>query len=380
MEHPARIRFLLVPVCLATFLSAGSAQNSGSARNSDELPSAPSAVIQQKTAQPKPQSPATPAQPQPPAAISQDGDPAASEQPSADQATARDNDAAPKPGNEEAPTIHRTVNEVNVVFTVTDKHNRYIKDLSKNDFKVIDDEKAVDDIRSFRRETDLPLQVGLLIDASNSIRDRFKFEQESAIEFLNQTIRPKYDQAFVVGFDTEFEVTQDFTDSTEALSKGVRALRPGGGTAMYDAIYRTCREKLLKSAQTSEVRRAIILVSDGEDNYSRVTRDESIEMALRANVIVYTISTNFPSGGDGDKVLQRIADATGGRAFQPFQLSDVANAFARIQDDLRSQYALSYRPAEFHHDGRYRTIEITAQNRKGLKVRSRHGYFAPSAE
>jgi VWFA-related protein len=380
MEHPLRIRFLLVPVCLATFLSAGSAQNSGSAKNSDDLPSAPSAVIQQKTARPKPQPPATPAESQPPAAISEGGDAAATEQPSADQTNASADDAAPKPGNEERPTIHRTVNEVNVVFTVTDKHNRYIKDLSKNDFKVIDDEKPVDEIRSFRRETDLPLQVGLLIDASNSIRDRFKFEQESAIEFLNQTIRPKYDQAFVVGFDTEFEVTQDFTDSTEALSKGVRALRPGGGTAMYDAIYRTCREKLLKSAQTSEVRRAIILVSDGEDNYSRVTRDESIEMALRANVIVYTISTNFPSGGDGDKVLQKIADATGGRAFQPFQLSDVANAFARIQDDLRSQYALSYRPAEFHHDGRYRTIEITAQNRKGLKVRSRHGYFAPAAE
>jgi VWFA-related protein len=378
MEHPPRIRFLLVPVCLATFLSAGSAQNSGSAQDSDELPSAPSAVIQQKTAQSKPQSPATPAPPQAPAAISEGGDAVAPEQSSPDQAG--DDAAAPRPGDEERPTIRRTVNEVNVVFTVTDKHNRYIKDLSKNDFKVIDDEKPVDEIRSFRRETDLPLQVGLLIDASNSVRDRFKFEQESAIEFLNQTIRPKYDQAFVVGFDTEFEVTQDFTDSTEALSKGVRALRPGGGTAMYDAIYRTCREKLLKSAQTSEVRRAIILVSDGEDNYSRVTRDESIEMALRANVIVYTISTNFPSGGDGDKVLQKIADATGGRAFQPFQLSDVANAFARIQDDLRSQYALSYRPAEFHHDGRYRTIEITAQNRKGLKVRSRHGYYAPAAE
>jgi VWFA-related protein len=375
MEHPPCIRLFWVPVCLATFLSAGSAQNS------DELPSAPSAVIQQKTAQSKRQSPATATQPQPPAAISHGGDAVTPEQSSADQAKTSDDDAAtPRPGNEERPTIHRTVNEVNVVFTVTDKHNRYIKDLSKNDFKVIDDEKPVDEIRSFRRETDLPLQVGLLIDASNSIRDRFKFEQESAIEFLNQTIRPKYDQAFVVGFDTEFEVTQDFTDSTEALSRGVRALRPGGGTAMYDAIYRTCREKLLKSAQTSDVRRAIILVSDGEDNYSRVTRDESIEMALRANVIVYTISTNFPSGGDGDKVLQKIADATGGRAFQPFQLSDVANAFARIQDDLRSQYALSYRPAEFHHDGRYRTIEITAQNRKGLKVRSRHGYYAPAAE
>ncbi len=261
---------------------------------------------------------------------------------------------------------------------MTDKHNHYVRDLAKNDFKVIDDTKPVEDIRSFRRETDLPLQVGLLIDASNSIRDRFKFEQESAIEFLNQTIRPRYDQAFVVGFDTEAEVTQDFTDSTEALSRGVRALRPGGGTALFDALYKSCREKLLKSAQTGAVRRAIVLVSDGEDDASHVSREEAIEMALRANTIVYTISTNFPGGGNGDKVLQRIADATGGRSFQPFQLSDVANAFGQIQDDLRSQYALSYRPPDFQHDGRYRTIEVLAQGRKGLRIRSRHGYYAPA--
>lgn len=273
-------------------------------------------------------------------------------------------------------TIYSTVNEVSVVFTVTDKHNRYVKDLGRTDFRVVDDERAVEDIRSFRRETDLPLQVGLLIDASNSIRDRFKFEQESAIEFLNQTIRRKYDTAFVVGFDVEAELTQDFTDDAEALAQGVRMLRPGGGTALYDALFFACRDKLLKSTQSSSVRRAIILVSDGEDNSSHVTREEAIEMALRANVIVYTISTNFPGGGSGDKVLERIADATGGRAFQPFQLSEVANAFAQIQDDLRSQYALSYRPANFVHDGRYRKIAITALH-KGLKVRSRSGYYAP---
>jgi Ca-activated chloride channel family protein len=276
-------------------------------------------------------------------------------------------------------TIKKTVTEVNVVFTVTDKHGHYVKDLKKNDFKVLDDNKPAEEIRSFHSEADLPLQVGLLIDASNSVRDRFKFEQEAAIQFLNQTIRPKYDQAFVVGFDVTPEVTQDFTDSTEALSIGVRALRPGGGTALYDALYFACRDKLLKAPQTGPTRRAVILLSDGEDNQSHVTREEAIEMAERAEVIVYTISTNMTGDGHhGDKVLERIADATGGRAYVPFQLNEVANAFAAIQDELRSQYALSYKPTDFKSDGSFHSIEILAQNQKGLRVRSRKGYFAPA--
>jgi VWFA-related protein len=276
-------------------------------------------------------------------------------------------------------TIRRRVDEVNVVFTVTDRHGRYVRDLQRNDFKVIDDKKPATSIRSFSNQTDLPLEVGLLVDASNSVRDRFKFEQESAIQFLNQTIRPRYDKAFVIGFDVTPEVTQDFTDDTGDLSHGVRALRPGGGTAMYDALYYACRDKLARSARTGPVRRAIILLSDGDDNQSHVSREESIEMAQRAEVIVYTISTNI-SGmkGKGDKVLERIAEATGGRAFFPFQIRDVANAFAEIQDELRSQYAISYRPADFAPDGSYRTIEIVAQNHKGLHVRSRKGYFAPA--
>jgi len=278
-----------------------------------------------------------------------------------------------------AATIIKTVNEVNVVFTVTDKHGHYIRDLKKDDFKVLDDSRPVAQISAFHTESDLPLQVGLLVDASNSVRDRFKFEQESAIEFLNQTIRPKYDKAFVVGFDVTPEVTQDFTDNTEDLSHGVRMLRPGGGTAMYDALYFACRDKLLKSGQGGPVRRAIILLSDGEDNQSHVTREEAIEMAERAEVIVYTISTNVTGTTQrGDKVLVRIADATGGRAFFPFQATDVANAFAQIQDELRSQYALAYKPANFQTDGRFHTIEISAlDTKKNFKVRSRHGYYAP---
>ncbi len=352
--------------------------------SSDDLPSAPSAVKQERS-QPKPPPPAPPPASTTSETAQSQANPPVDSPPA--KAVPAQSEASPKakedklanPDDDAATTITKTVNEVNVVFTVTDKHGRYVRNLAKRDFSVLDDGKPAEQIRSFHNETDLPLQVGLLVDASNSIRDRFKFEQESAIEFLNQTIRPRYDKAFVVGFDVTPEVTQDFTDNTEALSRGVRALRPGGGTAMYDALYFACRDKLLKEEQNGPVRRAIILLSDGDDNMSHVTREEAIEMAQRAEVIVYTISTNISRGSrGGDKVLDRIAEATGGRAFVPFQLNDVANAFVEIQDELRSQYALSYKPADLRTDGRFHSIEILAQNHKGLRVRSRRGYFAPT--
>jgi Ca-activated chloride channel homolog len=365
---------------VAALFAPTSAQNSGS----DELPSAPSAVRQERS-KPKPPPPAAPVpaveaqtSASPKSAEPQATPPA--ETPAAKGEAQGKSDQDPNPPNDPTATITKTVNEVNVVFTVTDRHGRYVKNLAKSDFSVLDDSKPSGQIRSFHSETDLPLQVGLMVDASNSVRDRFKFEQESAIEFLNQTVRPKYDKAFVVGFDVTPEVTQDFTDNTEALSRGVRALRPGGGTAMYDALYFACRDKLLKEPRNGPVRRAIILLSDGDDNMSHVTREEAIEMALRAEVIVYTISTNITGGArhSGDKILERIADATGGRAFFPFQLNDVANAFVEIQDELRSQYALSYNPSDLRTDGRYHTIEVVAQNHKGLRVRSRRGYYAPT--
>ncbi len=174
------------------------------------------------------------------------------------------------------------------------------------------------------------------------------------------------------------EVTQDFTDNTEKLAHGVHDLRPGGGTALYDALYFACRDKLMKAPKVVTVRRAIILLSDGDDNQSHVTREEAIEMAQRAEAIIYTISTNVSgTKGPGDKVLERIADATGGRAFSPFQIRDVANAFAEIQDELRSQYAIAYKPADFRADGHFRPIQITAENNKKLFIRARRGYYAP---
>jgi VWFA-related protein len=375
-----KFRGVILSLGSVLFVALAMAQNSGS----DDLPSAPSAVKQERSqprpsAPPAPPAPATSAEAEPQTAPSAAAPAPSRVAPAAPQppGKAADQDSSP---DDAAATITKTVNEVNVVFTVTDRHGRYVNNMAKSDFSVLDDNKPAQQIRSFHSETDLPLQVGLMVDASNSVRDRFKFEQESAIEFLNQTVRPRYDKAFVVGFDVTPEVTQDFTDNTEALSRGVRALRPGGGTAMYDALYFACRDKLLKEPRNGPVRRAIILLSDGDDNMSHVTREEAIEMALRAEVIVYTISTNITGGArrGGDKVLERIADATGGRAFFPFQLNDVANAFVEIQAELRSQYALSYNPTDLRNDGRYHTIEILAQNHKGLRVRSRRGYYAPT--
>src|ERR1017187_5762289 len=318
----------------------------------------------------------TPVPPASAAAPSPANTPAASGTPGQEQKPA---DSTAPAADDPLTTIRTTTNEVNVVFTVTDKHGRRITDMKQSDFRVVDDNKPPQEIRSFHAETNLPLQVGLLIDASNSVRDRFKFEQQSAIEFLNQTIHPRYDQAFVVGFDVPPEVTQDFTDNTELLAHGVHELRPGGGTALYDAVYFACRDKLLKAPKSTTVRRAIILLSDGDDNSSHVTREEAIEMAQRAEAIIYTISTNVSgTKAAGDKVLERIADATGGRAFFPFQIRDVANAFAEIQDELRSQYAVAYKPADFKADGHYRTIEIEANDRKNFRVRARRGYYAPA--
>jgi VWFA-related protein len=361
--------------------SAPSAQRAPQRGGIQELKTIDQAAQEQQSAPPAsiPQQPAAPANSDEskPAAPASDNTPdsedkkPAEEKPAGTAATSNDDI------DSSLPTIKRVVNEVNVVFTVTDKHGRYIKDLKQNNFKILDDNRPASQVRSFRAETDLPLQVGLLVDASNSVRDRFRFEQEAAIEFMNQIIRPSYDKAFIIGFDTTPEVTQDFTDNTELLSNGVHALRAGGGTAMYDALYFACRDKLRNAPHKGPVRRAVILLSDGEDNQSRVTREEAIEMAQRAEVIIYAISTNVSgTKKQGDKVLERIADATGGVAFFPFQMRDVSNAFTEIQEALRSQYALAYIPEDFRSDGRFRSIQIQA-DQKQYHVRARHGYYAP---
>ncbi|HEY4052463.1 MAG TPA: VWA domain-containing protein [Terriglobales bacterium] len=274
-------------------------------------------------------------------------------------------------------TIQKRVDEVNVLFIAMNKHGKFVRDLQAQDFNVLDDHKPPQQIVNFTQQTDLPLELGLLIDTSGSVHSRFQFEQEAAVGFLQHTIRAHYDHAFVEGFNTHARVAQESTDNVTLLATGIEHLENGGGTALYDAVYNACKDRLMKTDSDRPKRRAIIIVSDGEDNQSDHTRAQAIEMAQRAQAIIYTISTD-DSGLilRGDKNLQQLADATGGRAFFPFKMKDIKSSFSAIEDELRSQYVISYHPADFDADGHFRSIEITAL-KKDLQVRARKGYFAP---
>jgi Ca-activated chloride channel family protein len=234
-------------------------------------------------------------------------------------------------------TIRKRVDEVNVLFIATDKHGKFVRDLNQADFSILDDHKPPQSILNFRRETDLPLHLGLLIDVSGSVHSRFSFEQDAATSFLQHSIRTGFDKAFIVGFNKQSDMTQDFTDNVQLLSEGIHRLQDGGGTALYDAIYRACKEKFLKDRPDHPTRKAIVVVSDGEDNQSEVSRAQAIEMAQRSEVIIYAISTD-DSGLilRGDRVLEQIAEATGGRAFFPFKMKDITRSFAAIEDELSS--------------------------------------------
>jgi Ca-activated chloride channel homolog len=278
---------------------------------------------------------------------------------------------------EKIPTVRVRTDEVNVVFTVVDKDGRFVRDLKQDQFKILDNNRPPRQIMNFAAQTDLPLHVGLLIDASNSIRDRFQFEKDAASEFLYEVIRPKPDRAFVLAFDETWDVTQDFTGDLDKLRTGIRAIKAGGGTALWDAVYFSCRDKLMKEPSNTSVRRAIILVSDGEDNMSHALRQEAIDMAQRAEVIVYAISTTLMgTHTKGDDNLKALAEATGGRAFFPVKLDDVVAAFSDIQEELRSQYSISYRPDQFFANGQFRPIQIVADSKK-YRVRAKRGYYVP---
>jgi Ca-activated chloride channel family protein len=301
---------------------------------------------------------------------------AGAQTPSSTPPGAKPADGSGAPDDQALQVFKSRVDEVNLFFTVTDKHGRFVKDLQQDQFEILDNSKPPLKVLGFESQTNLPLRVGLLIDASNSIRDKFHFEQQAAIEFLNQIIRPKSDKAFVLAFDEVPDLQQDFTNDVGKLTQGVLNIRPGGGTAMWDAVFYACRDKLMKDQADGPVRRAIILVSDGDDNQSRALRQEAIDMAQKAGVIIYTISTNLSNIKDsGDKNLKVLADATGGQPFFPFKLQDLSDAFTEIQGELRSQYFVAYKPDNFLANGQYRPIQVAARNKK-LRVRAKKGYFA----
>jgi VWFA-related protein len=287
--------------------------------------------------------------------------------------------AAPSASNpdDSVLTIKKRVDEVNVLFIATDKHGKFVRNLGQNDFNILDDHKPPESIINFQRQTELPLQLGLLVDVSGSVHSRFDFEQQAATGFLQHVLRPGFDKAFVEGFNQRQQLAQDFTDKVSLLSAAVGRLHNGGGTALYDAVYRACHDKLLKDNSDRPTRKALIILSDGEDNQSEVSEAQAIGMAEKAGVLIYAISTD-DSGLvlRGDNVLSQLAEATGGRAFFPFKMKDITHSFAAIEDELRSQYIVSYRPSDFTADGHYRYIQISAKN-KDVQVRARRGYYSP---
>jgi len=310
--------------------------------------------------------------------------------------------APPPPASQEQIQKSQTVipvqvNLVDVLFTVLDRRNKLVPSLEKQDFKVLDDNISKD-IRYFSRQSDLPLRIGMLLDTSNSIRDRIKFEQDAANNFLFSVLRRGKDEAFVMTFDDQPQVVQAFTPDTGKLRDQILRTRAGGGTAVYDAIYDACEQELSHPPrppgdQPDVVRRVMILISDGEDNLSTHTRTEAIEMAQRSSVVIYTISTSTqwvtlddPSKErtgnrkyhltDGDKILQALAEETGGRAFYPYHVDDLDQSFQDIGDELRNQYSLAYNASTHSLDGRYHKIKIEVPEHKGYQVRARKGYFA----
>jgi VWFA-related protein len=294
-------------------------------------------------------------------------------------------------------TIPVTVNLVDVLFTVLDRRNKLVAGLEKQDFKVLDD-NVPQDVRYFSKQSDLPLRIGMLMDTSNSIRDRLKFEQDAANNFMFSVLRRNKDEAFVMTFDDEPQLLQAFTGDTGLLRDHILRTRAGGGTAVYDAIYDACAKQLSHPPrppgdQPDVVRRVMILISDGEDNLSTHTRAEAIEMAQRTSVVIYTISTSTQwitlddpgkekSGNrkyhltEGDKILQDLANETGGRAFYPYHVDDLDQSFQDIGDELRNQYSIAYNPTNHAVDGRYHKIQIEVPDHKGYQVRSRRGYYA----
>jgi Ca-activated chloride channel homolog len=293
--------------------------------------------------------------------------------------------------------IIQNVSLVDVLFTVLNRRNKLVPDLEKDDFKISDD-KTPQTIRYFSKQTDLPLRVGLLMDTSNSIRDRLKFEQDAATSFLFSVLRRNKDQAFVMTFDDQPAVLQAFTDDAGRLRDEIVKTRAGGGTAVYDAIYEACEKQLSHPPrppgdQPDVVRRVMIVISDGDDNLSTHTRAEAIEMAQRFSVVIYTISTSTQwiqlSQTDpdkiadrkthlteGDKILADLAEETGGRAFFPYHVDDLDQSFQDIGDELRNQYSIAYIPTNSILDGKYHRIRIETPDHKGYQVRARRGYFA----
>jgi VWFA-related protein len=277
--------------------------------------------------------------------------------------------------------LRSTVNEVAVFFSATDR-GRSVTDLGQEEVKVLDDHKPPAAVLSFHCESDLPLRLGLLVDTSASVQERFSFEQSAAIHFMNQVATGKDDLTFVAGFSNSIVLANDFTSDRKELEHGIHQLVPVGGTAIWDAIA-FAADKLGEKKEDRPVARILVVISDGVDNASRATLQQAIERAERNEIIVYAVSTRYADEASqegnptGNRALKVLAQLTGGVAFFPGSAGHLNRSLAELQQVIRSRYLISYRPAEFSHDGRYRPIAIIAEKSgRKLKVNARKGYYS----
>ncbi len=290
------------------------------------------------------------------------------------------------PGSEQpranisGPMLRVAVDEVAIFFAATD-HGRSVTNLAASEIEIHDNSQPPEAILAFHNESELPLRLGLVIDTSNSVTDRFLFEQAAATKFLKTVVTDKDDLAFVVGVNNSVLVVQDFTADQTLTDRAVGQLAPGGGTALWDAVA-FAADKLAKRPETQPVARILVVISDGEDNSSKSTLKQAIGRAQHGEVAVYTVSTRNDSREEfssliGDHALKTLSELTGGSAFMPGSIHGLNGSLADLQQVIRGRYLVSYKPSSFQLDGRYRAINIKAEKEgHKLTVYARKGYYA----
>jgi VWFA-related protein len=274
-------------------------------------------------------------------------------------------------------TIRKVVDEVAVFFGVS-SGGHSVNGLGLDNITVRDDSKPPEKILQFSPQSKLPLRIGLIMDTSGSVQPRFSFEKRVATKFLEQMLTNPADLGFVAGFSDSLNVTQDFTGNQQQLAAGVEVLKNEGGTALFDAVSKASM-KLSAYPEHERVARVLVVLSDGEENSSHSSLRQTIRDLEATGVTVYTISTKDGRGvtTEADKVMQMLAERSGGQAFFPGDLPTLSSTFDKLRDEIRSRYLIAYRPADFQANGQYRTIVITAhRDGKAYKVYSRKGYHA----
>jgi VWFA-related protein len=283
----------------------------------------------------------------------------------------------------EQPQVFRAgVDVVSLNVTVVDAQSRYVTDLQEQDFTVFED-GARQELMFFNRSS-LPIALSLLIDTSASMENRLAVAQEAAIGFARKLRRQDFAQ--VVDFDSRVEVLSDFTSSIADLERAIRSTSAGGSTSLHNALYISLRELAkLKARSEDEVRRrAIVVLSDGEDTSSLVTYEEVLELAKRSETAIYTIGLQSKEGAgskgfrEAEFVLRQFAQETGGRSFFPSRLEDLKDVYGQIADELSSQYTLGYASKNGRRDGAYRRIVVQVA-RPNAQARTKRGYYAPTS-